>query len=308
MARRRILYGLALVGSLIFYGSYQEWFSWILLLILLCFPWLTLIMSLGSMWRLKMEPAAAARIPMGGTEPILLKVSSKDPLPPYKSKILLTKPMTGDRWMLKPGELLPAEHCGGLQAVLHKPKVYDYLGLFRFRVRKTGAQTFFVMPEPVKMEIPPDLTRYLAQRWRPKPGGGYGENHEIRQYHPGDNLNQIHWKLSAKVGGLMLREPMEPERGLMLLTMDLRGTAAELDRKLGQLLWLGNWLLEKRIIFDVRVLTGNGIESWTIREEYDIQKCMESLLCAPFAPEGSIGERPFTAAWRHHIGGERDEA
>lgn len=65
----------------------------------------------------------------------------------------------------------------------------------------------------------------------------------------------------------MLREPMEPERGLMLVTMDLRGTASELDNKLGRLLWLSNWLLEQGITFDVQVLTGNGIENWTIRDE-----------------------------------------
>ena len=158
------------------------------------------------------------------------------------------------------------------------------------------------------MELPPDLTGYLTQRWHPKHGGGYAENHEIRQYHPGDNLNQIHWKLSAKAGNLMLREPMEPDRGLMLVTMDLCGTASELDDKFGHLLWLSNWLLEHQIIFDVQVLTGNGIEGWTIRDEWDLHECMESLLCAPYAAEGSIQNRPLTAAWQHHIGGEKVEA
>ena len=105
----------------------------------------------------------------------------------------------------------------------------------------------------------------------------------------------------------MLREPMEPERGLMLLTLDLCGTASELDVKLGKLLWLSNWLLERGITFDVRVLTGNGIESWTIRDEWDLHKCIESLLCTPYVPVGSIRDRSFTAAWRHHIGGEQGE-
>lgn len=307
MARRRILYCLAVIGSLIFYGAYQEWFSWILLQVMLYFPWLSLIMSIGAMFRFKMEPAAARKIPMGSTEMVQLKVSSKHPIPPHKSKVRIIKPLTGEIWTLKPGDKLPTDHCGGLQAELHKPRVCDYLGLFRFRVRKTIGQNFLVMPEPAQMEVPPDLTRYLAQRWRPKPGGGYAENHEIRQFHPGDNLNQIHWKLSAKVGDLMLREPMEPERGLMLLTLDLCGTASELDIKLGKLLWLSNWLLERGINFDVRALTGIGVENWTIRDEWDLHKCIESLLCTPYVPDGSIRDRSFTAAWRHHIGGEQGE-
>lgn len=299
---------LALIGSLIFYIAYQKWFSFILLQVIVYFPLLSLVFSLRAMLRIRMEPVAAAKIPKGSAETIRLNVSSKHPLPPHKSKFRLIKPLTGESWTLKPGDKLPTDHCGGLRVGLHKPRVYDYLGLFGLRVRKTTTQTFLIMPELVSMDVPPDLTRYLAQRWRPKPGGGYAENHEIRQFHPGDNLNQIHWKLSAKVGDLMLREPMEPERGLMLLTMDLRGTAAELDEKLGRLLWLGNWLLERGSNFDVRVLTGNGIESWTVRDEWDLKKCMEALLCSPFAPEGSIRDRVYTASWRHHIGGEQDEA
>ena len=305
---RRITYFLALAGSLIFYGAYQEWFSWILLQIVLLFPWISLLLSLRAIANFAMEPSGRSKLTVGSEETLQLNVRSRFPQPPHKSKIRITKPLTGECWILKPGDELPTEHCGGLYAELCNPRVCDYLGLFRFKVRKTAECKFLVLPEPVNMDVPPDLTRYLAQRWRPKPGGGYAENHEIRQYHPGDNLNQIHWKLSAKVGDLMLREPMEPERGLMLLTMDLIGTSTELDVKFGHLLWLGSWLLEHQIPFDVCVLTGNGIENWKVQDQWGFQKCMETLLCAPFAQDGSIRDRNFTAAWRHHIGGEQSEA
>ena len=106
----------------------------------------------------------------------------------------------------------------------------------------------------------------------------------------------------------MLREPMEPDRGLMLLTMYLCGTPLALDTKFGQLLWLGNWLLSQDISFEVRALSGNGIEARAIRDASDLQKCIDTLLCAPFASEGSIRDRDFTAAWQHYIGGERNEA
>ena len=307
MIKRRIIYLLALIGSFVFYMAYQQWFAWILLQVMVFFPFLSLLLSIGAMTGLRMKLDVASRIPMGHTEKVDLKVSCKLPQPPYRSKIRITKPLTGEKWTLKPGAKLPTEHCGKLHIQLYKPGVTDYLGIFRLKVRKTTEQAVFVLPQPVDMEIPPNLTKYLEPRWRPKPGGGYAENHEIRQYHPGDNLNQIHWKLSAKVGELMLREPMEPERGLMLLTMDLNGTASELDQKMGQLLWLSQWLLEREITFDIRVLTANGIENWTIRNEDDINKCVEILLGTPFAREGTIRDKFFKASWRHHIGGEQSE-
>jgi len=308
MVRQRIIYLLVLVGSVVFYLVNQQWFGWVLMLIVLFFPWLSLLLSIGSMVHLQMKLDVASKIPVGSAEKVELKVSSKLPLPPYKSKIQITKPVTGERWRLKPGAKLPTEHCGKLYVQLHRPGVFDYLGLFRLRSRKTNSQTVLILPEPVEMEVPPNLFKHLEPRWRKKPGGGFAENHEIRQYQPGDNLNQIHWKLSAKVGELMLREPMMPERGLMLLTMDLNGTPAELDRKLGRLLWLSQWLLDRELTFGIRVLTAKGIEGWTIGCKEDLDRCIISLLDTPFARNGSVQDVFFRATWRHHIGGEQDEA
>lgn len=295
---------MALVGSVVFCGINQEWFSWVLLQVVVFFPWLSLLMSIGPMARLKMGLEVPARLRMGSTEQLRVTATSKLPAPPYSTKLRIIKPMTGERWTVKANAKVPTDHCGKLRIELHRPGVCDYLGLFRHRLRKTAVQTVFVLPNPVSMELPPELSKHLQPRWRPKPGGGFAENYEIRQFHPGDNLNKIHWKLSAKVDELMLREPMEPARGLMLLTMDLSGTASELDGKLGRLLWLSRWLLDHEVTFDIRALTANGVESWTVREEYDINQCIEALLGTPCAREGSLRDQVFQAAWRHHIGGE----
>lgn len=307
MARQRIVYFLALVGCVVFYMAYQLWFSWVLLQVVVFLPLMSLLLSFIAILSLRMDLVVEPIMSMGSEERLQLNVSSKLSLPPYSSKIRITKLMTGERWQMKSDADFPTEHCGEFHVELHKPSVYDYLGLFSIRIRKTAGQTVLVLPKPVELEIPPDLSRHLGQSWRPKPGGGYAENHEIRQFRPGDNLSNIHWKLSAKVDELMIREPMESARGLMLLTMDLNGTAAELDTKLGQLLWLGRWLLEREVAFDLRVLTANGIDGWSIRDEDEMDKCMQTLLGTPVAKEGSIQEQVFHAIWRYHIGGKQNE-
>ena len=308
MAGRRFIYGLVLIGSVAFYLAYQEWFSWIVLLSVLLFPWLSLILSLPLMFRMKAEPEAMVRIPLGTKEKIQIRVFPEGIQLPLTSKIQITKPLTGVSRVQNVETPLPTEHCGGILAKLHKPYVYDFLGLFRFRLRKCFDATFYVMPRPVGQELPPDLTRYIAQSWHPKPGGGYAENHEIRQYRPGDQLNQIHWKLTAKVGDLMLREPMEPERGRLLLTLDLRGTPGELDDKLGQLLWLGGWLTDHQMEFEICALTGDGVFSRPVRESKDLNAVMDDLLLASPSREGSVLNLEFGFGRQYHIGGESRES
>ena len=307
MTSRRLMYTLGVIGTLVFYIAYQKWLSWILLWVVLCFPWLSLCLSFGAMYSFRLEPDGATRIPLRTPEHIQIKPKTRSPIPPHQCRVRIQRPITGERWNLKPGDPLPTDHCGGLIVSLQKAKVYDYLGLFCRRIRNADPKTFLILPEPIAMELPSDLKEYLSRSWRPKPGGGYSEHHEIRPYHPGDNLNQIHWKLSAKVGELMLREPMEPERGLILITMDLKGSGAELDQKFGHLLWLSNWLLEQSVSFEIRVLTGMGIENWTVTGVDGLNQSMNDLLCRPFAATGSIRDRNFSAAWQCHIGGEAYE-
>lgn len=308
MTGRRFLYLLTLAVCVVFYIAYQQWFSWLLLLTVLLFPWLSLALSLPAMITLRLSPSAAGRVHPGYETKADLVGTCQFPLTPVKGKLRITRLTTGESWVLKPGAALPTDHCGGLRIEPIRAKTADYLGIFRKKVKKIETSTVLVLPTPLQMPVPPDLSRFLARAWRPKFGGGYAENHELRLYRPGDNLNQVHWKLSAKTGKLILREPMEPQRGLMLLTMDLNGTAAELDRKFGRLLWLGNYLLEQDVPFEVRALTGRGIENWRVKDLSELQKCVDELLCATPAAAGSIRNRAYAASWQHHIGGETDEA
>ena len=164
-----------------------------------------------------------------------------------------------------------------------------------------------VRPQPVPVTDLPGLENYLAAAWRPKPGGGFAENHELRLFRPGDSQNQIHWKLSAKTGKLMLRQPMEPLRGRVAVTMNLRGTPEELNRKFGRLLWTGQYLLQRQTPFEIRVFTGGGIYSFQVAREEHLTRAIDALLCYPAAQSGSIADSPCAASWHYHVGGEPDE-
>ena len=131
---------------------------------------------------------------------------------------------------------------------------------------------------------------------------------EIREYRPGDRLQRIHWKLSAKTGKLIFREAMEPVRHRIVLTLDLCGDHQTLNRKLGRLLWLGNTLTEKQISFEIAALTGLGVQRWQVGSGEALSDAMTDLLGCPQATSGSLEADRNWGTRQFHIGGDSDEA
>lgn len=301
------MYLLAVCGCFLFYLEYQRWFAYLALWLVLLLPWLSLVLSLPAVLQMRLKPEGAQTLHIGDTAALKLGAAGKFPLPPFGGHMRICCTFTGTEWRYKVGSPLPTEHCGALEVSLYRCWVSDYMGLFRLPARKCDG-VVLIRPKPIQPEQIPDLSRYLAQRWRPKRGGGFSENHELRLYRPGDGLNQVHWKLSAKTGHLVIREPMQPETGTLLVTMDLCGHAEQLDRKLGNLLWIGQYLLEKKLQFVLRVQSGDGIEMWNVADHLQLQNAVDALLCVPLAQEEGIQNDDFSASWRYHIGGEIHEA
>lgn len=307
MAGRRLLYLAALEGCLVFYVAYREWFSWLALVAVACLPWFSLLISLPAMLTARITLQCPAELQMGNPAQPGLRISCRLPAPPVRCRLTVRHSITGSRDTYKPGTAIPTDHCGILEIRKKKLWVYDYLGLLRLPRNKKDIHKLTLLPKPVEVTDPPSLARYIAGAWRPKHGGGFAENHDLRLYRPGDSLRQIHWKLAAKTGKLIFREPIEPHRGRVLLTMVLSGSPETLDQKLGRLLWMGRYLLENGLQHEVRCLTGQGLESHTVTDEASLMTCVRSLLGAPAAREDAMPESA-DAAWQYHIGGGEDEA
>ena len=307
MIRRWCFFLTLVLGCVTLDVFYQGWLAWLLLMALVFLPVLSLIVSLPAMLTARVKVDVGGWMVMGTKAALRVKASCLFPMPSYRCRIRVKRAITGESWLLKAGEPLPTEHCGQLICKAEKCWIYDYLGLFRLKMRKTGEQAVTVRPVPVKMGVPSDLERHMAKSWRPKMGGGFAENHDLRLYRPGDKLNQLHWKLTAKTGKLMVREAMEPLRSRLLLMMDLNGTADELDRKLGRLQWLGDYLLNAQQQFEAAVLTGDGLRRYTVATQQEHLKALDSILQAAPAKDGSVSYRTEGSDWCILIGGGTDE-
>lgn len=301
------MYLAALVGSGVFYVFYQEWFSWILFLIIFILPAFSLLVSLPAILTVKADLRCPEKARMDMPVRTQLRTQCKFPVPPIRCTVRLTNRLNGWSYLGKPGELIPTEHCGLITVSYPKMYAYDYLGLFRSNLGLSGDQKIYIEPKPVAAsQLPRPESAASAALLRPKAGGGYAEVHDLRLYRPGDDLRHIHWKMAAKTGKLIYREPMEPVRSGYVLTMTLSGKAKELDRRLGQLLWTSQALLAKNICHQVRCMTGKGVVSFTVADQASLERGLHSLLESPAAPYDAApaaGE----ALWQQHIGGGKDE-
>lgn len=306
MVTRRFLYLAALAGCLVFYYAYQEWFGWFALVGLLCLPVFSLIISLPAMLTVKLRLQLPEEAPPAAQITASPEYRCPLPVPPARYKLRVRHRVTGETLTCKPERQLPTEHCGTLEIQACKAWAYDYLGLFRLRIRNLQTYTLQISPVPVPIENPPQPKLYMATAWRPKPGGGFSENYDLRQYRPGDNLRQIHWKLVAKTGDLIFREPTEPVQGKLVLCLVQPSDGEILDLRFGNLLWLSRYLLEMGLSHEIRCLTGQGILRCPVENEAALQAALKTLLAAPAAPKDAQLPEPEDAFWYYRIGGESD--
>ena len=302
MVRRRLLWLTCFVGSVVFYWAYREWLSWLIVMVVVFLPAVSLLLSLPAMLTCRMQVRCAQAVSVGEAAPVACIGDSTLPLGEIRGRIRVENTLTGGKWKLANGRQLPTQHCGMLWVSPDRMWVCDYLGLLRLPLGKKQPMKVLVRPVSVEVENPPDMSRYLASAWKPKPGGGFSENHELRLYRPGDSLRQVHWKLSAKTGKLIYREPMEALRGKAALTLTLSGNPEQLDDKLGRLLYMSRHLCQQGIPHEIRCLTGIGMEVFLIKSDDDSDRAVDALLGATTVQEAC--DPDFGAAsWRYHIGG-----
>lgn len=304
---RRIIYLASLAWCLVFYGFYREWFSWLLLVTVAVLPWFSLLLSLPAMLTAKARVRCPESVRLQVPARSSMQVDCRFPLPRVECRIRLYNSLTGSRYVGTPGELIPSEHCGCMHIQVERLKVYDYLGLFSGSMRKQENVCVFIEPKQVKCVMPEMKGDRAVRAWRPKPGGGFSENHDLRPYRPGDELHGIHWKMTAKTGKLIYREPIEPAQKGGLLHLTLCGDSTQLDLKLGRLLWLSGQLLDRQCPHEVRCNTGEGLVQAHIDTPEDIRKLLRRLLAAT-CTAGEVADAGSDVLWQYHIGGDDHEA
>lgn len=255
-----IAYLLALLCGGAFYIFYPGYLSFYTLALLLVLPALALLLALLGHRRLRLTAEADRDQVLRGEE-VSLRLYLHGPqgsaaVLRYRVENLLYPQFSSEgRVKLYTGLFtaldLPGGHCGWLRFTPLSYRVPGWLGMVSLPLALPEPTLVLMAPHgdllPGQLELEAPAGRPL----RPRPGGGPGEDFELREYRPGDPVKAIHWKLSAKRPEQepVLRETLEPVEERLGVLYDHAGSPEELDDVLDQLEGMAGYLLERERSF-----------------------------------------------------------
>ena len=286
----RLLLWVFLVGvAWLFRLSYVGWLGPWILAVVIALPPIVLMLSLPSMLGLDIQ-LEAPNYALRAKDASYSILFSNPRLLPVHSVVVhlqLKNRYTGEQWKqnfifrnleTSQSELpLPTEFCGMISCSIISCDIRDALGLFSIRRKYKAECSCAVLPDAVQSDDPVNFEAALSTSHvlKPKYGGGFAEEHELRGYRPGDLPNSIHWKLSSKMDDLIVREALVPENSTIYVVLAHAGE----NRGLEVLRWLSHELIMLEephvIVADSQYPVGNDEEtdaalasllSWPLRE------------------------------------------
>ena len=322
---------MVLAAAVLFQICFTDYLSWFALVLAVCLPLLSLAASLPLVRGCSLSLSAAeAAVERGGRARWVLTFANaaRLPLPRITFTLGLENLLTGERITVRRSlpaasrgartpEEIPAPHCGTWVCAVFSPRVCDLLGLFSFRLPPPPPCRVLVLPVPTREDPPPGMDRGAeGAGMKPRPGGGPGEDYDLRAYRPGDPLRAVHWKLSSKRDELIVREGVQPQDTLWNLTFDHFGAPEVFERVLDRLYTVGSVLLTRgqRMLVQWAEPSTGAVRCMAVSDEASFLAALDTLLRDPAPGTGrsiceslpDAGAGPDAALRIHIDAGEED--
>ena len=300
MLHRRISYAALLLAAVVFQIFFKYYLSTFVLVLVVLLPVLSVVLTLPALLGTSLHLTPEGNVPRGSEGRFTLSLERKNslPLPPVKVRLTWTNQLTGESGGLV-CHLLPqdgkaqlsiplaAPHCGRLVCDVTQARGCDLLGLFPLPIPGKAQGALLSLPLPTEVLPPEELEapRSGGVILKPRPGGGPGEDYDLREYRAGDSLRSIHWKLSSKKDELVVREALGGRRPQILLSFDLFGSPDRLDRVLARL-WTASHVLSRQdLLHEICWVGPDGqAEREPVASQAQLTACMARIL-SQRAPE-----------------------
>lgn len=310
MLKNRLIYAIIVATALAFYIVYSPWFSWYLLLLVVLLAPLDLLVSLPGILSKSIKLTAPSFLNQDASGVLSITVEHKKSSPVRCLYVRLR--VTGDDFAVSCNVITPASDVSRSEVAIDSTqtgltvfevnRVYtiSLLGLFSRRIKTDSKASVLVLPPPRKPSNSIELPRSLILR--PKYGGGFSEDHEMRVYQPGDPVRSIHWKLSAKFDSLIIREPMIPLRQSRLVHIMPWESAEERDNTLAKLRWVCLYLINRELTFFVKF--GDLQLTEEISDEAELVNFLRRVLDKDAAVKPATHPRITRFSWIYKVDGK----
>ncbi len=151
------------------------------------------------------------------------------------------------QWMKLPA-VMPGENvfthnvsfdmAGNFEISLKKLRVYDMTGLFNSAMRIRSSERVQIMPRMYDVGVRLSMTvkNFYGESDtydENLPGMDRSEMFQVREYQPGDRIQHVHWKLTAKEDELMVKEHSLPKSCPVVLFLKFDPTDKKLRKRNG---------------------------------------------------------------------------
>lgn len=185
---------------------------------------------------------------------------------------------------------LRLEDCGFYTIQIERLSVYDLLGIVHVRKKCTSKQSLYVLPTPVTTQIEPFIVSHRedASYDAHKRGNDTGEIFDVHSYRLGDSLHKIHWKLSAKLDDIIVKDFSAPMDQCLRVAYELYGELVDVEYILGYVYGVSLSLLTQGYAHTIqRYGKGVSVSEVNISNQADLLTYMKGVLAQPATMEAN---------------------
>ena len=309
MGVRRIIYAIAVAGTAFFYVLYPFWFAWYLFLLVLFLLPFDLIVSLPGMLSRHVTLSSPKILERGEDGIAVLTTHRSSKFPARCVKVWLK--VSGDDFTAWRRFIVSAEEGGRYEVEIDTSRTgvtvfeskrswtVSIMGLICLPSKLYTRTSVLILPPPEKPPHTVALPRGIILK--PKPGGGFSEDYDLRPYRKGDPIRAVHWKVSAKFDSLIIREPLVPPAHSRLLHAMQWKQAQERDLILSRLRWVSDYLLKWDLAYYVRLGENGPIAE--IDSKSDLNEYLYLVLDGAIDDLPTPPTIPIRFAWVYRVDG-----
>ncbi|MFZ2539087.1 MAG: DUF58 domain-containing protein, partial [Oscillospiraceae bacterium] len=272
MLKSRIIYTLLLLGAIGFYLFYGEYLAFVALAFVVSLPFFLYAITLITSRKIVVKFADCKTIAqkLTSTE-AQVEVDNESMLHIVTAKLTIVSETVFSNDKLKEMIFIPinanqittiktgvvSKYCGDVKITLKNVKLYDFLSLTSHTKRLNKSLKVAVLPNVYEINANPNIVVAPDDESHSysttKSGDDASQVFDYHEYHEGDKVKNIHWKLSTKLDKLMVKEFSLPISSAVCIALELgdcenkANQLAQIDAQIETFTSISSWLFAKGV-------------------------------------------------------------